>query len=222
MSSAESERPRVHWRELPIFPLANVQLFPYALLPLHVFEPRYRDMVRDALAGERLIAMASLEPGYEQNYEGRPAVRAVIGVGRLIGHEALPDGRSHILLRGVARARIERELPAERSYRLVDAQTLADEVRSPAACATARDTLVLLAQKLAERLPTGGATLRELLAAHTAPGELADVLAAALVTDAAQRQQLLETVDVAARIDRVAAEIASVLARLTASKGPAN
>jgi Lon protease-like protein len=171
MSSADfSHQPRAQWQRLPIFPLAQVQLFPHALLPLHVFEPRYRELVRDALAGERLIAMASLEPGYEDDYHGRPPVRAIIGVGQMIGHEALPDGRSHILLRGLARARIERELPVERSYRLVEAATLADELGSAAQCAAARDTLV---------------------------------------------------VDVVQRIDRVAAEIASVLARLTAP-GPAN
>jgi Lon protease-like protein len=218
MSSAEPAVP-ARWRRLPIFPLPAVQLFPHALLPLHVFEPRYREMVRDALAGERRIAVATLLPGYEPDYEGRPEVRVVIGVGEIIGHEALPDGRSNILLRGVARARIERELPAKQSYRLVDAATLDDELPSGANLGAALTTLKLLAEQLATRLPSGGATLRELVAAHSAPGALADVLAAALVTDADARQTLLETVDVAARVDRVGAEIAAVLARLAQSGG---
>src|SRR6185369_8808617 len=111
MSSAEDDEPPSRWQGLPIFPLPRVQLFPHALLPLHVFEPRYRDMVRDAMAGPRLIAVAALEPGFEADYHGRPAVRAVVGVGEVIGHEALEDGRCNILLRGVARARIDTELP---------------------------------------------------------------------------------------------------------------
>src|SRR4051794_14779459 len=145
MSSAE------RWHRLPIFPLPRVQLFPHALLPLHVFEPRYRDMVRDAMAGPRLIAVAALEPGFEADYHGRPAVRAIVGAGEVIGHEALEDGRSNILLRGVARARIEQELPARESYRLVDATELPDERPTGLDVDGARDTLVLLADQLARK-----------------------------------------------------------------------
>src|SRR3954468_6937935 len=96
--SAEEDDPPSRWQGLPIFPLPRVQLFPHALLPLHVFEPRYRDMVKDALAGPRLIAVAPREPGFETDYPARPAVRPIIGVGEVIGHEALEDGRHNILL----------------------------------------------------------------------------------------------------------------------------
>jgi Lon protease-like protein len=218
MSSAEPQR----WRRLPIFPLPQVQLFPRALLPLHVFEPRYRDLVRDALAGPRLIAIAALEPGFEDDYHGRPAVRAIVGVGEMIGHEPLEDGRANILLRGLARARIDRELPSDESYRLVEATELADLYRSGLNDGAARETLVLLADQLARKLPSGGETLRELARSQPALGALVDVLSAALVTDPDDRQSLLETVDVALRADRVGGEIATILTRLTASEGPAN
>src|SRR5262245_16374763 len=99
MSSAETLLPRL----VPIFPLPEVQLFPSAILPLHVFEPRYRELVRDCLDGEPMLAVATLEPGYELNYHARPAVKPICGVGRLIRHEALPDGRSNIVLRGLGR-----------------------------------------------------------------------------------------------------------------------
>src|SRR5205814_10028528 len=89
--------------------------------------PRYRDMVKDAMAGERLIAIASLEPGFETDYHGRPPVRPVVGVGQVVGHEPLGDGRANIVLRGLARARIEREHAGTLSYRLLDAATLDDE-----------------------------------------------------------------------------------------------
>jgi Lon protease-like protein len=211
-----------HWSKLPIFPLPGVQLFPHALLPLHVFEPRYRDMVRDAMAGERLIAIASFEPGYEANYHGRPAVRPIVGVGAVVGHEPLGEGRANIVLRGLARARIERELPPDQSYRLVDAAVVDDRVADGFDDNAARDTLVLLADQLALRLPSGGETLRELARSQPELGALVDVLSAALVTDPDDRQTLLETPDVGARVDRVSGEIATVLTRLSSSDGPSN
>src|SRR5688572_30512693 len=91
---------------IPIFPLPNVVLFPNVFLPLHIFEPRYRQMVSDALAGERLIGMVLLQPGYEENYERSPAVYDV-GCAGLITHvERLSDGRFNIVLRGLERFRI--------------------------------------------------------------------------------------------------------------------
>jgi uncharacterized protein len=222
MPAAPLDPPPPRWSRLPIFPLPHVQLFPHALLPLHVFEPRYRDMVRDAMAGERLIAIAALEPGYEGDYQGRPPVRPIIGVGRVVGHEPLGDGRANIVLRGLARARIDRELPPAESYRLVEAATLTDRVRAGFDTAAARETLILLADQLALKLPSGGETLRELARSQPELGPLVDVLAAALVTDPDDRQELLETLDVDARVDRVSGEIATVLARLTSSVGPSN
>jgi uncharacterized protein len=94
---------------LPLFPLPNVVLFPNVFLPLHIFEPRYRQMVTDALAGERMIGMVLLQPGYEGDYEGCPAVYEV-GCAGLITHvERLTDGRFNLVLRGLERFRILRE-----------------------------------------------------------------------------------------------------------------
>jgi len=104
---------------LPIFPLPSVVLFPNVFLPLHVFEPRYRQMVGDALAGERLIGMVLLQPGYEADYEGAPAVYDV-GCAGLITHvERLADGRFNIVLRGLQRFQImgEENLSAAVPYR---------------------------------------------------------------------------------------------------------
>ena len=82
---------------IPIFPLPNVVLFPNVFLPLHIFEPRYRAMVADALAGDRIIGMVLLQPGYEANYEGRPPV-FTIGCGGVITHaDPLDDGRYNIV-----------------------------------------------------------------------------------------------------------------------------
>src|SRR5690349_21911407 len=81
---------------IPIFPLPNVVLFPNVFLPLHIFESRYREMVKDALASDRIIGMVLLQPGYEANYEGRPRVYPVGCAGVITHSEPLPDGRLHI------------------------------------------------------------------------------------------------------------------------------
>lgn len=85
---------------LPIFPLPSVVLFPNVFLPLHIFEPRYRQMIADALAGDRIIGMVLLKPGYEDDYEGRPPVYGT-GCSGLITHvERMEDGRYNLILRG--------------------------------------------------------------------------------------------------------------------------
>src|ERR1700675_1270588 len=94
---------------LPLFPLPTVVLFPNVFLPLHVFEPRYREMVAHALAGDRMIGMVLLRPGWERDYEGRPAVFAVGCSGVMTPCERLTDGRYNIVLRGVERFRILEE-----------------------------------------------------------------------------------------------------------------
>lgn len=111
---------------VPIFPLPNAVLLPGMVLPLNVFEPRYLELVDHALDGGRYIGVPLLRPGYENDYEGRPETEVVFGVGRLISHQRLPDGRRFIRLAGHRRLRTVRELPPERSFRLVES-TLLDE-----------------------------------------------------------------------------------------------
>jgi uncharacterized protein len=205
-----------------IFPLPEVALFPHALLPLHIFEARYREMVRDCLAGDRRMAVAALLPGYESDYHGRPAVSAVCGLGELVAHDALPDGRSNIVLRGTGRVRIVEELPPRHSYRQVRIERLADRYPAGFDPAGAVGDLRMMADQIALKLPSGGQTLRELARSQEDAGPLADVLSAALVTDPADRQILIETVDVGARLERLNAEMAAILLRFTESRGPAN
>src|SRR5436309_2332195 len=102
---------------VPLFPLPSVVLFPRAVLPLHIFEDRYRAMTSDVLDGDRLIAMALLRPGWEKSYYAKPAVEPVVCVGRILSHEKLPDGKYNFLLEGLLRARISQELPVEVNYR---------------------------------------------------------------------------------------------------------
>ena len=114
---------------LPLFPLPNVVLFPNVFLPLHIFEPRYREMVADALASDRMIGMVLLRPGWERNYEGRPPVYPIGCSGVMTHAERLRDGRYDIVLRGLDRFRIVDE-NQERSYRRAVVEPLADETPS--------------------------------------------------------------------------------------------
>ena len=101
---------------LSLFPLPNVVLFPNVFLPLHIFEPRYREMVADALASDRMIGMVLLRPGWDRDYEGRPPVYPIGCSGVMTHVEKLPDGRYNLVLRGLERFRILAE-NHERSYR---------------------------------------------------------------------------------------------------------
>jgi hypothetical protein len=101
---------------IPLFPLPNVVLFPGVFLPLHIFEERYRAMTRDALAGDRIIGMTLLRPGFDGDYEGRPPIYP-IGCAGVISHsDRLPDGRFNIVLHGLAKFRIAEEM-SDGAYR---------------------------------------------------------------------------------------------------------
>jgi uncharacterized protein len=110
---------------IPIFPLPNAVLFPGVFLPLHIFEPRYRSMVADALDGDRLIGMMLLKPGWESDYEGRPPVYPV-GCAGLVSHvDRLPDGRYNIVLHGLEKFRLLKE-HGDGDYRRGEVITLAE------------------------------------------------------------------------------------------------
>jgi len=187
---------------LPIFPLPDVTFFPHTLLPLHVFEARYRAMVTDALARDRRLAVVKLKPGFEASYAGKPAVHAVAGAGEIVSWERLATGRYNILVKGEWRVRIESERPSDTLYRIVTAQPL-DEVApttdAAAALARIRDACGRLLRAL-DRPPD---LLDTALASGQVPGVIADRIAAAVVPDAGLRQELLETLDVSRRLERL-------------------
>jgi Lon protease-like protein len=112
---------------LPLFPLPNVVLFPQMPMPLHVFEPRYRKMVADALDSHRTIGMTLLQPGWEAHYQGRPAVYRVGCAGVIEQSEPLEQGRYNILLRGTVRFRIREEHEGE-LYRLAAVEALPEDM----------------------------------------------------------------------------------------------
>src|SRR5438874_8582937 len=106
----DAERVRRALTNLPIFPLPGAVLLPHELVPLHIFEPRYRKMTRDCEEGPRVMALANI-PDDAAGAETPPRVLPVMGAGVLARVDKLPDGRFNIVLRGVLRARIANELP---------------------------------------------------------------------------------------------------------------
>jgi len=112
---------------IPLFPLPNVVLFPQVFLPLHIFEPRYRQMVADALQGDRIIGMALLRPGYEAQYQGRPAIYDVGCAGVITHSHPFPDGRYDIVLRGIEKIRITSE-DQSRPYRIGHVEPISETI----------------------------------------------------------------------------------------------
>lgn len=207
---------------LPIFPLPNCVLLPGGLLPLHVFEPRYRELTRDCLAGNHLMGVARLRPGFAKTYDGRPPVYDRFGVGRIICSEELPDGRFALLLRGVARVELEHEHAADRAYRLVSARVLDDVVVDPTDAADHHRRLVMLCDRLAELLEHGGSQLRDLVRSSDSPGSCADAVAAALIMDTDERQDLLETCCPLQRLQRTLGHVSHLVCELAPCQDTVN
>ena len=109
----------------PIFPLPNVVLFPKTLLPLHIFEERYRAMTREALSGDGRIVMVLLREGWEASYYGSPAVHDVACLGKIETSEELDDGKLNIVLSGICRVRLVREVPSA-PYRTAEVERIRD------------------------------------------------------------------------------------------------
>lgn len=146
---------------LPIFPLPNVVLLPGMLLPLNVFEPRYLQLVDHVLAGGQHIGVPLLRPRGERTAERQPAIEPVFGVGKLVFHTRLPDGRRLIRLEGLGRVQLVRELPPAHLFRQVETRALPE----PPVLDTS--TLLVLrthVEQLARLTRDGGEALRSLLA----------------------------------------------------------
>src|SRR5262245_29673524 len=84
-----------------LFPLPNVVLFPHVVQPLHIFEPRYRQLMADALEDDRLMTMALLRPGWETEYDKRQPIHSMVCIGRIFREERLADGKFNLLLQGL-------------------------------------------------------------------------------------------------------------------------
>ena len=117
--------PSVDEQTAPLFPLPNVWLFPGVLMPLHIFEPRYREMIEDSMDGPGRIVMGTIVAGHEEQADAAPPVHGVAGVGEIVRHERLPDGRFAIQLLGIERVAL-REVSSDKPYRRVAYEPLVE------------------------------------------------------------------------------------------------
>ena len=176
--------------DIPIFPLEVTMLFPGVSRPLHIFEPRYRAMVADALKGDRIIGMTTLKPGYEADYAGRPPIYEIGCAGVITEVEELPGGRFNIVLRGLVKFRVTGE-DASRPYRLAHIEAMPE-------VSDAAENAALHKQRLRlEALVTKGSDTK--VPPETTDEELVNMLAQYLPMKHEQRQALLELSSVLSR-----------------------
>ncbi|HEX9306388.1 MAG TPA: LON peptidase substrate-binding domain-containing protein [Anaeromyxobacter sp.] len=208
---------------LKVFPLHGVAVLPGTPAPFHVFEPRYRALVKDALAGDRIVAIPSLF-GKSDAHALRPPLRAVCGAGIIEVEDRYDDGRYDIVLRGVARVRLLAELPARKLYREFKAELLEDELPEGGAAALEAqlESLRQLVYELSTKLPaeSGAAQLAEAVAQMKEPSSIVDLVAAAAVSEADPRQKILEEANVAKRLELVMGEVAGVVLVLSKGRNP--
>ncbi len=205
---------------LKVFPLHGVAVLPGTPAPFHIFEPRYKALVGDALRGDHILAVPALF-GKSDALALRPPLRAICGAGIIEADERHEDGRYDIVVRGVARVRLVAELPPTKLYREFTAEVLEDRL-PPGGAAALADELEGLRQivyELSTKLPkeSGAPQLAEAVAQMKDPSSIVDLVAAAAVSEPDTRQRVLEELDVARRLELVLEEVAGVV--LVLSKG---
>lgn len=213
-----------HLNDLPLFPLPGMVFFPNTLLPLHVFEPRYRAMTRFCIRHEWPMAVVLIEPGHEEGQSGDPPVAPMASIGHLVMREELDDGRFNIVLQGMARIRILEEQPRkERLFRTARAQLVSDYVlpdrdllgRKAAAVRAALTSLMVRDYKIRDMI---SAPLLE----TRSPAVLADALSAMIFTNPVHRQEQLACARVHERLDRVLDRLSELLAVSAATPAGTN
>jgi Lon protease-like protein len=209
-----------------LFPLPTTVLFPNTVVPLHVFEPRYRALTKDCLASTKCMAIPLLEDG-RQAMTMRPPIHPVAGMAKIIQHEELSDGRYLLVLQGIARVRIEDELPTSDLYRVARAEPLQiPRVRSARTANRGLERLRLLFGQylvlhheiVGERDAEGNFVvgsspeIRRLLEGSTHPVVYCDLIGHIVLSSPAERQLFLETDALEDRIEQLIAAIAGGMA----------
>ncbi len=185
-----------------LFPLPNVVLFPHVMQPLRIFEPRYCDMLEDAMRDDQLIAMTLLQPGWENQYDEQPPISKTLCVGRVISHARDEGGDHKILLLGVRRGTIEQELPTDGPYRKAKVSLIDDYY--PASGSSARGKLQHeLLDCFEQLLPDCGQTLDqlgELTTSQIPLGILSDIISHTIDIELPLKQALLTERNVDVRV----------------------
>jgi len=200
---------------LPIFPLPNAVFFPNTLLPLHVFEPRYRALVKHVMETDQRMAIALLRPGFEPAYHGAPAIHDVLCLGEVVTLQELPDGRSNVLLRGVVRVKVLEELETEHAFRTVKVRVEGSEMDGQQGCTLARElaTVRQLFSTVVARVPqlqiqdAGG-----LFSPDADPATVLDAIASAAPAEPERKQEILAERNLVRRAEILASVLAEAVA----------
>lgn len=185
-------------KNVPLFPLPGMVLFPGQALPLRIFEPRYRTMTRDVLDGERRICMVHLPQREGRSLGDLPPFAQIAGVGRVVQCEQLTDGRYNLVLLGEARVRVV-ERPFEGPYRRGDLTVLMPELSATPNGAEAR-ALAATAARFVAAIREAHPEVQFELPSAADPGALADACAEYFVDEAPLRQTLLEELNEVRRL----------------------
>ncbi len=194
-----------------LFPLPHLVLFPHVMQPLHIFEPRYCAMLQEAMATDRLIAIATLAPGWESDYEGRPPLAPIGCLGRVAAHRQLDDGAHNILLSGLKRVRLVRELPPTKQFREAEV-----EIREDLYPPGERETGLRLRRKLRDAfllilasLPPAHEQLDNLVGGEMPLEVMTDIISYMLDIPLADKQQLLAEMNVYRRAELLLVHLAA-------------
>jgi uncharacterized protein len=208
-------RPESFSGQARLFPLPDLVMFPHIMQPIHVFEPRYRSLVEDSLSDDRLIAMAVLKPGWEEDYEGRPPIHEIACLTRVATHQPLDDGKYNLLLLGVRRLRVVREMDRDELYRVAQASLIEDvEPDSQKMADALRRKLIERFRRRLPQLAQGSTQLEELLQRDLPLGVLTDLVAFAMDVGLETKIELLGEANVQRRaemlLDRMSSSTVTV------------
>ncbi len=186
-----------------VFPLPNLVLFPHVMQPLHIFEPRYRQLLEDALAGDRLITMALLTPGWQKTYDGRPPLYPMACLGRITTHHRLESGAYNVLLLGLRRVRLVEELPPRVGFREARVEVCEDcyPTEEAANLASLQWQLRQAFMKILPMLPEAQEQLDQILGSDVPLGILTDVISYMLDIDVGDKEALLAECNVHRRTE---------------------
>lgn len=198
--------------ELAIFPLHGAALFPNTVVPLHVFEPRYRQLVEHCLERDRPLAVWQLDPGGPPSLFG-PGIRHVATAGRIAVHHRMPDGRYNVVVEGVERVALVEEIESSTLYRTVRTRRHPLAPLDPRALQVRLAALKGIAVQLLPVYPRAAQLVEVTLGRTRDPEEISDVLCSVTFEDGAARQLLLEQSDIVARLDRVIESLSNTLLR---------
>lgn len=204
--------------QLAIIPLPNTVFFPHTLLPLHIFEPRYKALVAEALEHDLPIAVALMKSSGGEHDTGREPFHRMACVGGIVRAQELDDGRYNILLRGLGRVSVVVELETDKPYRVVRARWRDDEWRDDERIREQVERINACVFSLVSSAPKLGGTLAKMAGGIREVAPLTDALSSVLFPDLPIRQRLLDETDVERRCEMLLARLTDLLVGMDADE----